>query len=181
MSPSWFHPGSPPPKASSPPRATSPTSAESLQVQTWVERSAPPEPQVQTWVERSASPRPQAHTWVERGSPHTVVQPTGWGEVNKPFVPQDASWDDNPPAADGLAAVKQLCGMGFGRKQAVEALEKHDYNFAEALDSLLPEVDELYVTPKPYTAVQPRYWYEVDKLEDDRLLRMGCVSSRQVD
>lgn len=45
----------------------------------------------------------------------------------------------DPPAADDLGVVKRLCGMGFGRQQAVEALEKHDYNFDAALNSLLPE------------------------------------------
>jgi len=41
------------------------------------------------------------------------------------------------PAPDDLDAVKQLHGMGFSRHQAVEALEKHDYNFTAALNSLL--------------------------------------------
>jgi len=41
------------------------------------------------------------------------------------------------PVTDDLDAVKQLCGMGFSRHQAVEALEKHDYNFNAALNSLL--------------------------------------------
>jgi hypothetical protein len=45
----------------------------------------------------------------------------------------------DPPAADDLGVVKRLCGMGFGRQQAVEALEKHGYNFDAALNSLLPE------------------------------------------
>jgi epidermal growth factor receptor substrate 15 len=43
------------------------------------------------------------------------------------------------PAPDDLDAVKQLCGMGFSRHQAVEALEKHDYNFNAALNSLLED------------------------------------------
>ena len=41
------------------------------------------------------------------------------------------------PGQDDLDAVKQLCGMGFSRHQAVQALEKHDYNFTAALNSLL--------------------------------------------
>jgi len=45
----------------------------------------------------------------------------------------------DPPAADDLDVVKRLCGMGFGRQQAVEALEKHGYKFDAALNSLLPE------------------------------------------
>ena len=45
----------------------------------------------------------------------------------------------DPPAPDDLNVVKRLCGMGFGRQQAVEALEKHDYHFEAALNSLLPE------------------------------------------
>lgn len=46
---------------------------------------------------------------------------------------------EDPPAADDLSVVKQLCGMGFGRQQAVEALEKHGYNVQAALNSLIPE------------------------------------------
>ena len=40
----------------------------------------------------------------------------------------------DPPAPDDLNVVKRLCGMGFGRQQAVEALEKHDYHFEAALN-----------------------------------------------
>jgi epidermal growth factor receptor substrate 15 len=33
--------------------------------------------------------------------------------------------------------VKQLIGMGFSRTQAVDALERNNYDFQDALDSLL--------------------------------------------
>ncbi len=42
-----------------------------------------------------------------------------------------------PAVEDDVEPVKQLCGMGFSRSQAVTALEKHGYNFQKALDSLL--------------------------------------------
>ena len=44
-----------------------------------------------------------------------------------------------PAAEDDVGPVKQLCGMGFTRHQAVEALEKHDYDVQRALNSLLAQ------------------------------------------
>jgi epidermal growth factor receptor substrate 15 len=38
---------------------------------------------------------------------------------------------------DDVEPVKQLLAMGFDRVQAVEALEKYDYNVQRALNSLL--------------------------------------------
>ena len=63
----------------------------------------------------------------------------GRGDVPPvPSVPARLVGDrGDAPASDDLDAVKQLCGMGFNRHQAVEALEKHDYNFTAALNSLL--------------------------------------------
>ena len=50
--------------------------------------------------------------------------------------------DDNvgrvsPAVEDDVEPVKQLCGMGFSRTQAVAALEANSYNFQKALNSLL--------------------------------------------
>lgn len=42
-----------------------------------------------------------------------------------------------PAVEDDAAAVKQLCGMGFSRSQAVAALEKSGYDLQKALNSLL--------------------------------------------
>ncbi len=51
----------------------------------------------------------------------------------------------SPPTEDGRAAtngddvepVKQLIAMGFSRSQAVQALEKYDYDVQRALNNLL--------------------------------------------
>jgi epidermal growth factor receptor substrate 15 len=42
-----------------------------------------------------------------------------------------------PAVDDDVEPVKQLCGMGFSRSQAVNALEIHGYDFQKALNSLL--------------------------------------------
>ncbi|KDQ60579.1 hypothetical protein JAAARDRAFT_67021 [Jaapia argillacea MUCL 33604] len=42
-----------------------------------------------------------------------------------------------PAVDDDVEPVKQLCGMGFSRAQAVGALEKHGYDVQKALNSLL--------------------------------------------
>ena len=42
-----------------------------------------------------------------------------------------------PAVEDDVESVKQLCGMGFSRTQAVAALEKHGYDVQRALNSLL--------------------------------------------
>ncbi|KAI5124051.1 hypothetical protein M0805_003880 [Coniferiporia weirii] len=42
-----------------------------------------------------------------------------------------------PAVEDDVEPVKQLCGMGFSRSQAVVALEKHGYDVQRALNSLL--------------------------------------------
>ena len=42
-----------------------------------------------------------------------------------------------PAVEDDVEPVKQLCGMGFSRGQAVAALEKHGYDVQRALNSLL--------------------------------------------
>jgi len=43
----------------------------------------------------------------------------------------------SPAVDDDVEPVKQLCGMGFSRTQAVAALEANSYDFRKALDSLL--------------------------------------------
>ncbi|KAH9951498.1 hypothetical protein B0H21DRAFT_880758 [Amylocystis lapponica] len=45
--------------------------------------------------------------------------------------------DPTPAVEDDVEAVKQLCGMGFSRTQAVTALELHGYDVQRALNSLL--------------------------------------------
>lgn len=42
-----------------------------------------------------------------------------------------------PAVEDDVEPVKQLCGMGFSRTQAVAALEANAYDFQKALNSLL--------------------------------------------
>ncbi|KAI0320509.1 hypothetical protein OF83DRAFT_577050 [Amylostereum chailletii] len=42
-----------------------------------------------------------------------------------------------PAVDDDIEVVKQLCGMGFSRTQAVNALETNGYDFQRALNSLL--------------------------------------------
>ncbi|TFK55038.1 hypothetical protein OE88DRAFT_1653662 [Heliocybe sulcata] len=42
-----------------------------------------------------------------------------------------------PAVDDDVEGVKQLCGMGFSRTQAVAALEQHGYDVQKALNSLL--------------------------------------------
>ncbi|KZO99514.1 hypothetical protein CALVIDRAFT_534506 [Calocera viscosa TUFC12733] len=50
---------------------------------------------------------------------------------------QRAEGATTPALPDDVDAVKQLCGMGFTRSQAVEALEKYGYDVSKALNSLL--------------------------------------------
>jgi epidermal growth factor receptor substrate 15 len=51
--------------------------------------------------------------------------------------PQEVSEGTTPPAEDDIDSVKQLCGMGFSRAQAVQSLEKNDYDVQKALNALL--------------------------------------------
>ncbi|THH05573.1 hypothetical protein EW145_g4694 [Phellinidium pouzarii] len=44
---------------------------------------------------------------------------------------------NTPAVEDDVEPVKQLCGMGFSRTQAVAALEKHGYDVQRSLNSLL--------------------------------------------
>lgn len=43
----------------------------------------------------------------------------------------------SPAVDDDVEPVKQLCGMGFSRTQAVAALEASSYDFQKALNSLV--------------------------------------------
>jgi epidermal growth factor receptor substrate 15 len=43
----------------------------------------------------------------------------------------------SPAVGDDVEPVKQLCGMGFSRTQAVAALEANSYDVQKALNSLL--------------------------------------------
>jgi epidermal growth factor receptor substrate 15 len=45
--------------------------------------------------------------------------------------------ESSEPSLEDDDMVKQLCGMGFSRGQAVSALEKHGYDMQKALNSLL--------------------------------------------
>jgi epidermal growth factor receptor substrate 15 len=51
-------------------------------------------------------------------------------------VPSGAG-SGTPAVEDDVEAVKTLCGMGFTRSQAVNALETHGYDVQKALNSLL--------------------------------------------
>ena len=42
-----------------------------------------------------------------------------------------------PKGDEDVEPVKQLTAMGFSRAQAVDALEKHSYDVARALNSLV--------------------------------------------
>jgi epidermal growth factor receptor substrate 15 len=50
---------------------------------------------------------------------------------------QEPTGEPTPSLDDDVDSVKQLCGMGFSRSQAVTALEKHGYDVPKALNSLL--------------------------------------------
>lgn len=50
---------------------------------------------------------------------------------------EEPSGPTTPAVDDDVDSVKQLCGMGFSRTQAVTALEKHGYDVQKALNSLL--------------------------------------------
>ena len=50
---------------------------------------------------------------------------------------EEPSGPVTPAVEDDVDSVKQLCGMGFSRTQAVTALEKHGYDVQKALNSLL--------------------------------------------
>jgi epidermal growth factor receptor substrate 15 len=71
----------------------------------------------------------------------TAEQPPlpGAGASSSHLAPprEEAEGAQTPAAEDDIDAVKQLCGMGFSRAQAVEALEKTDYDVPRALNSLL--------------------------------------------
>lgn len=54
-----------------------------------------------------------------------------------PALAQQIVEDPTPAVDDDVEAVKQLCGMGFSRTQAVTALEMHGYDVQRALNSLL--------------------------------------------
>jgi len=54
-----------------------------------------------------------------------------------PPVEELRRYATTPANDDDVEAVKQLTGMGFSRSQAVEALEKYDYNVQRALNNLL--------------------------------------------
>jgi len=56
-----------------------------------------------------------------------------------PLTQQQLVEEPTPAAEDDIEAVKQLCGMGFSRTQAVTSLERHGYDVQRALNSLLGE------------------------------------------
>lgn len=49
--------------------------------------------------------------------------------------------EPTPSVDDDIDVVKQLCGMGFSRTQAIMALENHGYDMQRALNSLLGKYD----------------------------------------
>ncbi|EPQ58260.1 hypothetical protein GLOTRDRAFT_57058 [Gloeophyllum trabeum ATCC 11539] len=53
------------------------------------------------------------------------------------LTPLEEPEGNTPAVDDDVEAVKQLCGMGFSRTQAVAALEEHGYDVQKALNSLL--------------------------------------------
>ena len=74
------------------------------QVQTWVDRApyTVVQSQVSSWImDRFLDAIPQPYTAVPPvradRAPHTAVQPRGWGEVDKLFVPQVRTWVDRAP------------------------------------------------------------------------------------
>ncbi|KAJ1307259.1 hypothetical protein OPQ81_001372 [Rhizoctonia solani] len=54
-----------------------------------------------------------------------------------PAGPPAGATSGTPAVDDDVEAVKTLCGMGFSRTQAVNALETHGYDVQRALNSLL--------------------------------------------
>ena len=63
------------------------------------------------------------------------VPPSHYNQFLSPV--EEPSGFPSPAVQDDVDSVKQLCGMGFSRTQAVNALEKHGYDVQKALNSLL--------------------------------------------
>jgi epidermal growth factor receptor substrate 15 len=63
------------------------------------------------------------------------VPPSHYNQFLSPV--EEPAGATTPAVEDDVDSVKQLCGMGFSRTQAVTALEKHGYDMQKALNSLL--------------------------------------------
>lgn len=63
------------------------------------------------------------------------VPPSHYNQFLSPV--EEPTGVTTPAVEDDVDSVKQLCGMGFSRTQAVTALEKHGYDMQKALNSLL--------------------------------------------
>jgi epidermal growth factor receptor substrate 15 len=64
-------------------------------------------------------------------------QPPPMPSVLTPPTEETEPNNATPAADDDLDVVKQLCGMGFSRQQAVTALEANGYDMQRALNSLI--------------------------------------------
>ncbi|KAF7983076.1 hypothetical protein HWV62_23989 [Athelia sp. TMB] len=63
------------------------------------------------------------------------LPPSSFSHLSPPI--EEPTGATTPAVDDDVDAVKQLCGMGFSRSQAVTALEKNGYDVQKALNSLL--------------------------------------------
>ncbi|KZT03527.1 uncharacterized protein LAESUDRAFT_729113 [Laetiporus sulphureus 93-53] len=140
--------GHPFPTTTSPP--LSPTGTASPQLS--ARRSSSP-PRHASPPPRHSSPKPRPSTSLSdkvpnvRHSKLSLRLPFGRKKkshdtppVPPPPLPSHQIVEDPTPAVDDdIEAVKQLCGMGFSRTQAVAALEMHGYDMQRALNSLLGE------------------------------------------
>ncbi|TDL27224.1 hypothetical protein BD410DRAFT_739994 [Rickenella mellea] len=125
-------------------------------------RSTSPAPRHHSPPPRTSSPRPRPSTGSSKDSSHekpvstarhsklSIRLPFGKKDKkkakNEPILPQASTYLSpvsepsrvmTPAVEDDVEPVKQLCGMGFSRTQAVNALETHGYDVQKALNSLL--------------------------------------------
>ncbi|OCH95289.1 hypothetical protein OBBRIDRAFT_788483 [Obba rivulosa] len=115
-------------------------------------RSISPPPRHTSPPPRHSSPKPRPSTASSdkekapgpRHSKLSIRLPFGRKKAkhDAPPVPSSLAQsqvieDPTPAVEDDVEAVKQLCGMGFSRTQAVTALEQHGYDVQRALNSLL--------------------------------------------
>ncbi|KAF8689045.1 Eps15 homology domain, partial [Rhizoctonia solani] len=146
-----------PATASTMSRPSPPTSPTSASVRSGSARASPPRSS-----KRSESPRAQARTQLspppeptQRHSKFGIHLPFGRSKTTKdknkgkkgkeqipdmpapPAAVPSGATSGTPAVEDDVEAVKTLCGMGFTRSQAVNALETHGYDVQRALNSLL--------------------------------------------
>jgi len=146
------------PPAASPPRSPGgpvPASPSTVRSVSPTHRVASPKPRVSTGSSNEGASAPAKTGSTSGRSRMSLRFPFGKKDKKKSKHDQSIILPDNPPQStflspvqepsgfvtpavdDDVEPVKQLCGMGFSRTQAVEALEKYGYDVPRALNSLL--------------------------------------------